>query len=522
MTAWMSGARRVVIAFLLLLVSLTIAKAQDPPLWKETFSTKIESYDFTSIGSMLVQFKTGLLAIDPETGKHLWSRPEVTNHVAITGTPFCLAETPAGYRIINLDSGLDRWQFSTLGLSSVKGTVHLPSRGLILAYGETTESRHMLVAARYESGDVIWKQAELYSAPAIASKVHKIKYGRPLLDTDGTVVLDPSEDGLIRLDLASGRLLWRLGKMELDGEDDFTGLMAADGGIFATYGKKLLAIDDNAGKVMWTMKSKLPTPVFQMLSTPQGVIIRGAYNVDGNGKASWHPYVALLDSTTGATKWTTDKTDFKGRSSFLLEDNSLTIALEKGVASYDLSSGKVTASFSMTEFAGGEDPCCLERRKDGGLLISSSQNLRAFDKNGKPIYSVYLKAPGASFLAKLATTALQVAVGAASYAAASPGGVYYVPGNPVLTARFKATVDAEHLTYIFTEDSDPNAKPTKFRLARVDKETGKENARLYFTDRAPSYRLDPASGLVVVFDDGTLFAMRFPKSPSGTEFASGD
>ena len=518
MPASMSGALRVVVPALLLVVPVAVARAQDAPLWKEAFPTKIEGYDFSPIGSVVVQFKAGLLALDAATGKHLWSRPEVTKHVPIGGTPFCVAETAAGSSIIDLETGQDRWKLSSLGLTAVKGTIPLPSRGFVLVYGEAAGSRHTLVAARYESGDVLWKQAELYTAPAFASKVHKIKYGRSLLDTDTTVVLDPTEDGLIRLDLATGKLLWRLGKTELDGEDNFDGFTAAEGRIFAVYGRKLLAVDGNEGKVVWAMKEKLRTPVVQLASTPHGLVIRGAYNVDDNGRHSWRPYLMLLDPATGTSKWTTENTDFKGRSAFVREEDRLTIALKKGLATYELPSGKVLESFTLPEFQGGEDPCCLERRKDGGWLISSSQNLRAVDAGGKPIYSLYLKAPGASFMAKLASTALQLAAGVASYAAAGPGGTYFVPGNRTLTARFKATVDAEHLTYVFTEDDNPDAKPTKFRLARIDKETGKEVARLHFTDRAPSYRLDPATGLVVVFDDGALFGMRFPAPSAGTEF----
>jgi sugar lactone lactonase YvrE len=209
-------------------------------------------------------------------------------------------------------------------------------------------------------------------------------------------------------------------------------------------------------------------------------------------------------------KWTTEKTEFQARSSFLLEDNAIVIALEKGVATYDLASGKVLTSVSMPELEGGEDPCCLQRFEDGRLLVWSSQSLRMFDRSGKPLYSIYLKAPGASLLAKVASTALILAVSSASYAAASPGGLYYAPTRfPMLTARYEATVDAERFTHIFTEDPDPNAKPTRFSLVRIDKETGKKTGRLWFTDRSPSFRLDRATGVAVVFENDALFAVRF-------------
>jgi outer membrane protein assembly factor BamB len=495
---------------LTLLVVVPAPHAQDAPLWRETVSAKVESYDYSAFGSLLVQLKTGLLALDPETGKHLWSRLDVSDYGVLSGTSFGVAETTAGRTVVDLESGQDRWKLSSLGFSSVKDIVLLASRDLMLVFGETTENRHVLVAARYESGEVVWKQPGLYSAPALASKAQKIKYRRWLSDTEHTVVLDPTDDGLIRLDLRSGQLLWRIAKTELDGEQDFSALFAADGRIYATYGKQLLAIDAEKGKVLWIRKEKFPTPVFQMASTSQGLLLRGAYNLDGNGRASWHPYLALLDPATGAMKWTTEKSEFQARSSFLLEDNAIVIALEKGIATYDLASGRVLTSVTMPEFAGGEDPCCLQRFEGGRLLVWSSQNLRMFDQSGKSLYSIYLKPPGSSFLAKVASTALAVAAGAASYAAASPGGRYYAPTvNPVLTARYKATVNAERFSHIFTEAADSDAKPTRFSLVRIDKETGKETGRLWFTDRSPSFRLDPATGVAVVFEDNAFFAMRF-------------
>jgi len=509
-TARKSTCLSAAIVVLTLAVPVRAAHAQAAPLWREAVSAKVENYGYSAFGSLLVQLKTGLLALDPETGKHLWSRPDVTDYVMVSGTPFGVAETTSGRIVIDLESGQDRWKLSSLGFSSVKGILHLPSRNLMLIFGETTESRHMLIAAGYESGEMLWKQPGLYAIPALAAKAQKIKYGRPFSDTENTVVLDPTDDGLIRLDLRSGELLWRIAKTELDGEDDFSALFADDARIYASYGKKLLAIDAEKGKVLWIRKEKFPTPVFQIASTPQGLLLRGAYNIDGNGRASWHPYLALLDALTGAMKWTTEKTEFQARSPFLLEGNAIVIALDKGIATYDLASGKELTSVAMPEFAGGENPCCLQRLEGGRLLMWSSQNLRMFDPSGKPLYSIYLKAPGASLLAKVASTALVFAVSAASYAATSPGGLYYAPARyPLLTARYKATVDADRFTHIFTEDPDPDAKPTRFSLVRIDKETGKETGRLWFADRSPSFRLDPATGVAVVFKDDSLFAVRF-------------
>jgi hypothetical protein len=514
MAGWTRGARRVSLAAVVLAASVAAAHADPAVLWRDTPPARVKALDYTPLGSLLVQLETGLLAVDPETGKHLWSRADVTAYILLPGTSLAVVTTAGGHTVIDLESGQDRWRFAALGFSAVRGMVRLPPAGLILVYGETPESPHAIAAAAYESGEVAWTQAGLYATPALAPKARKVHYAAHALDTDHTAILDPTEDGLIRLDLRTGELLWRIPQDGLDSGRKPIAMFAADGRLFVSYERKLLAISTAEGRVLWTRRDKFPSPVVQLGSTPAGLLVRGAYNADGSGRPSWKPYLALLDPATGATKWTTEKTRFDGRSAFLLEDETITIAHRKGVATYDLASGAMTGGSGLPEFSGGEDPCCLERFEGGRLLVSSSQNLRMLDESGQPLYSIYLKAPGASFLAKLASTALLVAVSAASQAAAPPGGVYYAPtSNPVLTMRHKATTDAERFTFIFTEA--PGADRQRFALVRIDKETGLETGRLWFADRSPLFRLDPATGIAVVVENDTLVAMRF--EPAGME-----
>jgi outer membrane protein assembly factor BamB len=511
MAVWTCPRGRTWIAALAVAVFVSAAHAQTPPLWRETLSAKAVAFDFTPFGSVVVQLKSGLFAVDPETGKHIWSRPDVTEHTIVSETPFAIVTTAAGQAVIDLESGQDRWKLASLGFSSVKGFVHLQPADLLLVYGEAPESAHMLIAARYKSGEIVWKQAALYATADLLPKARKIQYGAHILDTDRTVVLDPTNDGLIRLDLRSGELLWRIPENALDSGGDPLAMFIADGRIFGSHGRRLLAVSADEGKVIWTRKEKFPSAVAQLASTPEGLLVRGGGTVDTRGEASGEPYLALLDPATGTTKWTTEKTKFHGRSFFLVEDNAVVIALKEGVATYDLASGKTLSSTTLPKFSGNEDPCCLERFEGGRLLMWSSQNLRMLDSAGNPIYSIYFKAPGASFMAKLATVAVQAAVaGAVGAATSSP--VLYVPSSPIMTAKYKATIDARRFTYVFTES--PGQGSTKFALVRIDKETGKETGRLWFAERSPSYRLDPASGIAVVIEDDGLFAIRFPPPAS--------
>ena len=484
--------------------------AQEVLLWQQKLSAKVEQFGYSASGALLVQLEAGLQAIDPQSGKQLWTRPEATSYEMVTGTPYGVIDTAEGRIVVNLESGQDRWKLAALGFSTVKGIVHLPLRELVLVYGETLESGHTIVAANNASGEVRWKQADVFPGAGRTSKARKVKYTRWLLDTDDSIVLDPTEEGLVKLDLRSGKVIWRASETELGGEDNFEALYAADGRIYGAYGKKLLAVDAGSGQLLWRQEDNFRSPVAQMASTPRGLLVRGAYNVDGKGRTSWRPYLILLDPMTGAIKWTTEKTEFHGRSSFLIEQDRIVVAVEEGLATHDLVSGAVLTTTRMSKFGGGENACCIQRLEDGRLLVWSSQNIRMLDKAGTLIYSVFLKAPGASFLSKLASTALLAAAGAASYAATAPGGIYFVPTrNPLLTARYSATVDAERFMFIFTEADAANVSAPKFSLVRIDKETGKETGRLLFTDRSPRFELDPATGIAVVLKDNALLARRF-------------
>lgn len=487
-----------------------VAEAQTVPAWQQKLPSKVLAIDTTAFGATLVLSRSGLLAIDPESGKDRWNRPDVSEYETVTGTPYAVFTTPGGRVVAELDTGTDVWRFSALGLSAVKDVIHLPAAGLVLVGGPGPEGPHTLVAAEYQTGKVLWKQPALFKEPALAANAAKVRYRRFLLDSEQSVILDPSHDGLMRLDLRSGQVIWRIPESGLASKGKWVGLFQAGNHLLVTYDKKLLSIDRANGKVEWARNAGFPSPVFQASRVRQGLLIRGAYNTNNKGRRSWKPYLALLDPATGAPRWTTEKTRFEGRSPYLVEEDTATVVLKDGVSTFDIGSGKPLGTYAMPEFGGGEDACCLERTDDGRLMMWSSQNVRMLDPSGKLQYSVFLKPPGASFMAKLGTIALLAAATAGSYASAAPGGVYTVfgPGfNSPLTAKFRASTDAERYMYVFTEDA--GTARDRFALVRLDKDTGKDTGRVKFTDRSPLFRLDPATGVVVAADETRLYGLRF-------------
>ncbi len=489
----------------------TVAEAQTVPSWQRSLSSKVVAIDTTAFGSMLVLSKSGLLAVDPESGRDRWTRPDVSDYQMITGTPYAVFTTSTGQVIAEIESGTDVWKFSGLGLSAVKDVIHLPAAGVVLAAGPSPQSPHTLVAAEYRTGQILWTQTALFKEPALAANAAKVRYRRNLLDSEQSVILDPSHDGLMRLDLRSGQLLWRIPEAMLASKGKWVDLFQAGDHLLVAYDKKLFSINRADGKVEWARAAGFPSPLFQASQVRKGLLVRGGYNTNNKGRMSWKPYLALLDPATGASRWTTEKTRFDGRSAYLVEEDTVTVALKDGVSAFDIDSGKPVLTHAMPEFGGGEHACCLERTDEGRLLVWSSQNLRMLAPSGKLEYSVFLKAPGASFMAKLGTIALLAAATAGSYAMAPPGGLYTVfgPGSDSpLTAKFRASTDAERYLYVFTEDA--GTAPDRFALVRLDKDTGKDTGRVKFTQRSPLFRLEPGTSVVVAADEARLYGVRFP------------
>jgi hypothetical protein len=75
--------------------------------------------------------------------------------------------------------------------------------------------------------------------------------------------------------------------------------------------------------------------------------------------------------------------------------------------------------------------------------------------------------------------------------------------------RFGSASAANRFAYTFTETPDPAGR-TGFSLVRIEKATGEEAGRVWFAGRSPDYTLDPVTGIVLVADSKSLFALKFP------------
>jgi outer membrane protein assembly factor BamB len=496
-----------------LLVALGVATSvcvaqenSDERLWVRKFADKITTFGFTTLGSLVLQTRGGMVAIDPVSGRDLWSAPDISAYQRINGTPFAMAVRANRTVVLDLETGRTLWHIGRPPLIWHKGYIHVPQRGLLLVYGQTATRGHVIVASNYATGAVAWRQEDLYSTGPLADEARDIEYSdrQPALVDDRMIVLDPTHDGLVALDVDTGRLLWRIPELVLKEPGaiaEGSARMRVDGDrLFIPVKKTIVAVGVADGAVLWTHKKDFPAAVTQMVVTPHGLLVRG-----GAG----NPYLALLDPATGDERWSTiTMKKLECRSAFVIRGDTLLVGLREGVAVMDVRSGTVLKAVTLSRFQGGEDPRDLEVLDDGRVLLSSNQNLRLVDLNGRVYFDRYFKAPGPSLFAKIAGTVFEAALITSAVVYRTP----YTP-TPLLTAslvaRYEASVRAQQYVYMFTSAAGEDGREG-VSLVRINKETGNEVGRVWFSDRSPNFRFDPVSGVAIVAEDNLLHASRFP------------
>jgi outer membrane protein assembly factor BamB len=501
---------------ILLIVTLIITShsslghAQDLVRWNQAFADKIDSLTFTAAGSVIIGSKAGIAAVATETGERLWSRDDVTRLAfAETGSSALAWTRDGGNVVIDLETGRDRWTAGALPFVKIIDWRFISAQDTLLVAGETRESPHSLIAVEFESGKLRWQQDGLFGdSPELARRARNIKYGE-LFANDRDLLLDPSYGGLMRLDPASGKLLWRASDRSLKPtgflSTGISPIQIAGDRIFVATGRSLVILDATTGRLVAKRNKTFPTSIVQMAPTPKGLLVRGAYNLTGAiQRHSWKSYLALVDTTTGATIWSTEKqrSTFDVRSAFYVTEDGVLAALKDGLALFDLATGNPIRIARFQPFRDGDGPCCIEIYEDGRLLVTSRETMRLVDWSGKIHFDTYFKAPGVSGWARFA---LAAAYGMSGYA------VRPLLQSSLISAlsRQRASTDAARFRYTLAEVID-NAGRVRSALIRLDKMTGHEAGRVSFSDRMPTYVFDPATDVVLVATEQSLTGMTFP------------
>lgn len=362
--------------------------------------------------------------------------------------------------------------------------------------------------------------------------------------TSGTFMMD-------MIKLADGSNVWA---EPVKIKSKFSGLMLGDKDLFAFYYAGCNIFDYATGKAKWDKDAKAGgDEVIKVNTTDKGFLITTAYKpsvthfryigFDGNPLWKKQPqtsygvrevrdngkglfYLApggadVIDINTGEYTWNKDKNiNFdvdKGVVFLYDETNDAYVVFNNGTLYlFDLKTLTNKILYKGLSFKGSEMPEQLEKR-DGGYLLSSSQNMALVDFSGKLVFNTYFEAPEMSFGSKLAlglVSSAAAVVALDNMASSQIAGVYGTIGNnqelknlsddyarkasvaagisggayEMMNARFKASANAQNDVLILTK---PVNSAGSAMLMKVNKDTGAAGFSISLDTKKPKFVVDP-------------------------------
>jgi len=311
-----------------------------------------------------------------------------------------------------------------------------------------------------------------------------------------------SESKIGFLSAATGEDLWEKAPKTKGFVQHF--YIMEDGILFGIYegGINKISFEGNA---LFKKPLKTGENIHTMALTPQGLI----YITDTDAD--------IINLSTGESIWSKPIKYKKAKAVASGYDKShqrYLISTGEEVVAIDERTGDIS-TFAAVAFKEKEAPGALAMR-DGGILLTSSQNLMMLDFEGKERFHAYHKSPGQSGFIKAATGVLAVASMAMSAAAAYQGGRYgHYAGSNMLNSygeemkayqegfaniasasfaemnkRFRATAATENAQFILTDLEGGVG------LVRVSKDTGEIEKEIVLRDKKPEYQVDELGGML--------------------------
>jgi len=271
------------------------------------------------------------------------------------------------------------------------------------------------------------------------------------------------------------------------------------------------------GKTLFKKPLKTGENILTMAETDQGLIY--ITSEDAN----------IVNMNTGEKVW--DKPLKYKRadaisSTFDRKNNRYLISADEQLYAVDAASGKVS-DFAKTKFDGKEAPTSVAIR-NGGILLTSDQNLAMLDWEGKPTWQEYYRAPGKSAFGAILAGVAAVASATGSVVAANSsirnriakydsqadrdaelaGGLAAASGASVseMLKRFKATAATANAQFILTKLDDGVG------LVKINKDTGAKEKEIVLKDKKPEYQVDDIGGILYYkADNNSIFAYDLKK-----------
>ncbi len=289
-----------------------------------------------------------------------------------------------------------------------------------------------------------------------------------------------------------------------------------DGILFGIYqgGINKISFD---GQTLFKKPLKTGENILTMAHTPQGLIY--ITSEDAN----------IVNLKTGEQVWNKPlkyKRADAVSSTFDKDRNRYLISVDEQLYAIDATSGDVKA-LAESKFEGKENPTHLEVR-NGGLLLTSDQNMMLLDWEGGKQWNEYYRAPGKSAMGLLISGVTAIATATTAMAAANSsmqnklagydreseidanlaGGMAAASGASVaeMFRRFTATAATENNQFVLTKLDDGVG------LVKLNKDTGAKEKEIVLKDKKPEYQVDEIGGILYYMaDSNSIFAYDLKK-----------
>ena len=479
------------------------------------------------------------------------------NKLVVSGQRRASEKYANAVAIYDLNTGDQENYFTFKGSEVVSGRPLLLKDGLILP---TTKA---LKKVNMKTGDIVWSadvddikwmvadeaEKEIYgfeiSANGKNNKVHKISASGSLLWSDphkvkgqvanfeilpqGLAIVSNKDDGgsnsifaqkneseIGFLSASTGEDLWEKAPKTKGYVQHF--YIMDDGILFGIYqgGINKISFD---GNTLYKKPLKTGENILTMANTPQGLIY--ITSEDAN----------IVNLATGDQVW--DKPLKYKRvdavsSTYDSKNSRYLISADEELFAVDANSGAVS-TLAESKFEGKENPSSVEIR-DGGILLTSDQNLMMLDNNGGKTWHEYYRAPGKSAMGAILAGVAAVAAATtatAAYAEAnanrnrlgsytSKGQAYADLGDGMAAAtgasiaemlrRFKATAATENAQFILTKLDEGVG------LVKINKDTGAKEKEILLQDKQPEYTVDDFGGILYYkADNNSIYAYDLKK-----------
>lgn len=454
---------------------------------------------------------------DPKKVASMASIPQFSGRPAIIGNGLLVPTTKSLIQV-NTQTGKIDWTTKTDDITWVVAD----ETGTEIYCFEERPNGDTKIFKVSNKGEILWKEGQKLKGKVVNFQI--LPQGLAVVsnvDNSGKsgiakIAASASESKIMMLSAKDGEDLWEKAPKTKGYVQHF--YVMEDGILFGIQEGGINKISFG-GTPLFKKPLKTGENIHTMAMTPKGMI----YITDSDAN--------IIDLKTGESIWNKPIQYKKAKavsSTYDKKNKRYLISTGEEMMAIDENSGDVS-TFANYKFNEKEVPGSLTAR-DGGLLLTSSQNIMMLNFDGSQKFHEYYKSPGKSTAGKIFAGVMGVASAAVATSAAITAGAnknslgdYNSYGQRAkivqdgfsdiasvsfaeMSKRFKATSATENYQYILTMlDSGVG-------LVKINKDNGNKEKEVLLKDKKPEYEVDEIGGMLYYQKDGsTIYAFDLQK-----------